>query len=175
MKTLLIMRHAKSSWGDASLSDFDRPLNARGRQAANQMARYLLGSDLVPDHVALSSAQRVQETWAGLAEGLGASAPESIETHAQLYLAGADQLLETIRGFPSEVSRGLIIAHQPGLSTLVETLTASIAPDACRGSFSHFPTAAIAVLKFERTHWNELHAGAAQYQHFVAPKTLSLD
>src|SRR5436853_5481693 len=94
MKTLTLLRHAKSGWDDPSLSDFARPLNARGRGAARAMGRELRGLGLAWDRILASPAARVTETIDGLVESYGPLAPIY---DARIYLASLETLLELVR------------------------------------------------------------------------------
>ncbi|MEE3099475.1 MAG: histidine phosphatase family protein, partial [Pseudomonadota bacterium] len=87
MHRLVLMRHAKSDWGDPGLGDHDRPLNDRGRRAAPRMGAWLAAQGAFPDAALLSSARRVQETWAGVLDGAGRTAsPPPARTERGLYL-----------------------------------------------------------------------------------------
>lgn len=118
--SLLLMRHAKSSWGAPELPDHDRPLNQRGRWAAPLMGRVLLDRDLIPDLVILSSALRVQQT---AEEVLGACGYRGeIVTEPKLYLAEPKGYFDAFARVPLGKRRILCIGHNPGIADLVEML-----------------------------------------------------
>lgn len=145
MKTLLVMRHAKSSWGDASLQDHDRPLNRRGKLDAPKMARQLVALGLIPDATVTSSAARARATALTVAEVIGFSADVHI-TRA-LYLAEPQEICAVLRRLPPEVERALVVGHNPGLEALIEGLCA----DSLR-----MPTAALAALSLPIDDWSAL-------------------
>lgn len=171
MKHLLIMRHAKSSWSDTDLPDSDRPLNQRGRLASVLMGRWIDELDIDPDHVLLSPARRVQETWENV-DHLLSQRERKVTTLGNMYMAGPDELMDHIRALPNSCETALLIAHQPGLSALVRRLTGGTASSACSRSFAKFPTAAVARLKLDVADWSSLRAGGANYKSFACPKEL---
>ena len=120
-KTLLVMRHAKSSWQEAGLSDFERPLNKRGRKAAPLMAETLKSINLVPELIVSSSAERARQT----TDILFSQWNDPVETvlERSLYLAGPRQYLEAIKNHASGERCVMVVGHNPGLEHLIETLT----------------------------------------------------
>ncbi|MEW4488273.1 histidine phosphatase family protein [Thalassoglobus sp. JC818] len=130
METLLVMRHAKSSWDDASLSDDQRPLNKRGKRVAPLMGAFLAAQNLVPDRIVSSSAKRAHQTAKLMASKLGCE----IELVDELYLASTSTWKRVIAQHES-VSRVLMIGHNPGIEELVSAVT---------GDYERMPTAAIA-------------------------------
>ena len=119
MHQLLLLRHAKSSWNDATLPDRDRPLNKRGRRAAATMRQTMQQLGLTPDLVLLSPARRTQETLAGLEPWDETPLVESVEA---LYLATAQQLLSALRGVNETVRSVMLIGHNPGMHELAVLL-----------------------------------------------------
>lgn len=144
-KELLIMRHAKSSWGDESLSDHDRPLNKRGNRDAPRMASFLIERDLIPDIIISSSANRARSTAEIVFETLDNS-DIPISCLPDLYLASPDIYLEIMCNLDDRFERPLLIGHNPGLEHLVNVLTQA----------SEFmSTAAIAHVQLEIDNWND--------------------
>lgn len=133
VKTLLLMRHAKSSWRDPETSDHDRELNGRGRRAAPFMGELLLKNRLVPDHIITSTAVRALETAKAVAAATGYEG--SLEISRQLYLAEPSAYLRALEDTPAEKQRVLLVGHNPGISELLHLLT---------GEERDMPTAAIA-------------------------------
>src|SRR5918998_2536609 len=121
MKTLTLLRHAKSTWDDPVARDFDRPLNPRGRRAAKTVGREMRAQGLTFDEVVASPALRVVETLADVAAGYGSSLEPRYEE--RVYLASTDVLLELIHQTSDSVDRLLIVGHNPGLERLVLDLT----------------------------------------------------
>lgn len=122
MRQLLLLRHAKSSWDDPSLSDHDRPLDAEGRAAATAMRSAIDGHGIAPTLVLVSTARRTRETLERL-EPLPGN-PRIVKTN-ELYLASPRQILEQLAATAAEVNSVMIIAHNPGLHDLAMTLIGS--------------------------------------------------
>lgn len=161
-KTLILMRHAKSDWADPSLSDHDRPLNARGRDAAPRMADWLAGLELVPDRILSSSSLRTQETVALMTPRWNES--PQISFREDLYLHRPDTMLDVAmtHGDPSECL--MLVAHNPGTAYLVSELA---------DESMDMPTAAIAIFQVEIEQWCELRwASPTTLMHFMRPKAL---
>ncbi|TNF98497.1 MAG: phosphohistidine phosphatase SixA [Gammaproteobacteria bacterium] len=119
MFELLIMRHAKSDW-NAPVSDYDRPLNKRGKKEAKQMGQYLNEIGLVPDKVISSPALRAKATAETVINHMGSG--KDITFDRELYMSGVETLLENIRGYAQESKRLMLVAHNPGMDELVEYL-----------------------------------------------------
>jgi phosphohistidine phosphatase len=163
---LLLLRHAKSDWGDASLSDHDRPLAARGRRAAELVGAHLSAKGLVPDLVLCSSARRTQETY----ERLDLGAVE-IAVEDELYGAPGDALLARIRRLPEAVGDVLLIGHNPGTQDLAMALAG---PDLGEGAVrlrEKFPTGALALFEVHGD-WSAFAPGKARLAAFVVPREL---
>ncbi len=142
MKTVLLLRHAKSSWSDKGLEDHERPLNKRGRSAAPKMGALLLDADLTPDLVMPSSAVRARQTAELAAEAAGYEG--EIAPVADLYLAEPSAYLDALAQLPETVRLPLLIGHNPGIGELVGWLT---------GQEVSMPTAALAVVDLEGDSW----------------------
>jgi len=124
MKSVLLLRHAKSSWKHPELADHDRPLNKRGKRDAPLMGRLLKKKGLVPDNIISSTAIRARSTAKAVAKASGYKG-EIILNHS-LYAAGPDAYLSVMRDLSDEYARVLIIGHNPGLEELLEMLTREI-------------------------------------------------
>jgi phosphohistidine phosphatase len=126
MKTLLILRHAKSSWKDSDLDDYERPLNKRGKKDAPKMGRLLRDQELLPDFIVASSARRCRKTAEHIIQHSGFRG----ETRfcAELYETNAEALREFLTTLDNGLSRVLLIAHNPGLEELLETLAGEYMP-----------------------------------------------
>lgn len=172
MRRLLLLRHAKSSWDEASLPDHARPLNARGRQAAAAMASTMVSLGLLPDHVLVSTARRTQETWAAL-EALAPHA--TVVRSDELYLATADQLLDSIRAVPAGVTTLLVVGHNPGLHELALSLAGPVGMmhggDSANALAAGYPTATLTEFEVIAPWW-DLAAGRARMIRFLSPKDL---
>lgn len=171
MKTVILMRHAKSSWRDRALDDLDRPLKKRGREAAPRMARWLDEQGLRPDRVLCSPARRTRET-IELMRAADPSVPEP-EIVPGLYEAAPAALLGELRRLPEDCDSVLMVGHQPGLGELLRLLTGGVASARLNRAFEKFPTAAVAVLEAEIAAWSGLGPEAARLVAFAAPRELS--
>ena len=145
MKTLLLMRHAKSSWDNNDLADFDRPLNGRGRHDAPRMGRLLAQVDLTPDLIITSAARRAASTAELVA--LAADYSGDIRYTRELYQADADAYLELARETADDVNRLLLVGHNPDMEELVALLA---------GHGERMSTAALAHFRLAIDHWSEL-------------------
>ena len=170
MRTVLLMRHAKSSWERPELADAERPLAPRGRKAAPLIARFLKDQRLIPDLVLCSHAERVRETWQLMTPLLGGEI--ACKTLRSLYLAAPSRLLEALRRAADEAGTLMLIGHNPGLGGLAASLAGAGPEQALRRLRAKFPTAAVAVLTFEMERWAELAPGAGRLERFVRPKEL---
>ncbi len=170
MRTLLLMRHAKSSWEQPDLADADRPLAPRGRKAAAAIARYLATNRLIPDLVLCSHAERVRETWQLMASVLGDDI--ACKTLRSLYLSASSRLLEPLRRVADDVRMLMLIGHNPGLGGLAVGLSGAGSRKNLERMQSKFPTAGLAVIDFEIDRWADLAAGAGRLERFVRPKDL---
>ena len=169
MKTLYILRHAKSDWGDSALRDFDRPLNGRGWKAAKSMGREMRERGLAPDLVLVSPAARTTETLARVEEGYGEKF-EAVENRS-IYLAETETLIDLVRGAPADTNRLLIVGHNPGMHELVVAL--SQGPQDLRDdAASKFPTAALAEISFDVRDWSDVAPGTGQIRSFLKPRDL---
>jgi phosphohistidine phosphatase len=165
MRTLHLLRHAKSSWDDPALPDRERPLAPRGVRDAKRIAKHLRRLGVAPELVLCSSAVRTRETLELVRPAL-AVVPVSIEDG--LYGASSETLLERLRTVPDEVGSVLLIAHNPGLQDLALAL-ASSGTDRERLE-AKFPTAALATLALPS--WSGLSPGDAELVDYVGPKQL---
>ncbi len=159
MKTLLLMRHAKSDWGAQYATDFDRPLNARGQRDAPIMAAFLASHKLLPALIVSSPAQRARMT-AEFIVRERAFAGEFV-LDQRIYLASAAMLLEVIQDLPEAAETAMLVGHNPGMEDVIELL--------CGGAV-RMPTAAIASLRLPADSWAQ--AQRATLQWLVKPKIL---
>src|SRR5262245_21456207 len=149
MKTLLIQRHGKSSWKDATLTDLKRPLSRRGKEDAPRMAQFLRERGLAPDLILCSTAKRAKQTARRAVEA--AEFACEIEPNQQIYDADAPQeLVDLLRTVPDDLNRIMLVGHNPCLEAFVEALTTVPTP---------LPTAAVAHVELEITSWSELELG----------------
>lgn len=160
--TLLLLRHAKSSWREPVVSDFERPLSGRGVRDGTVFGRQLATELPVPDLVLCSTARRTRDTLAFLVPDL--VDPRIVEFDDALYQAGAMHLLHRIHDVPSTVRTLLVVAHNPGLTDLVNLLVGGN-----RGAIDNLPTFGCA--RFSLTvPFAELDRGHARLAALLRPK-----
>ena len=173
MLTLSLFRHAKSSWADAGLEDFDRPLATRGEEAAPLMGAFLAERGLVPDLVLCSGSRRTRQTLdLALALGPLKARPET-QFLDDLYHATVPALLAIIRRAPSAPRCLMLVGHNPGLQALALELIGGGDPSGRRAIAHKFPSAAVAVMTFDAPNWAAIGARAAYLTIFMTPKQLA--
>jgi len=170
MKRLALLRHAKSSWDDAALDDFNRPLNERGWNAARRIGRELKQRSLEFDLVLSSPAARTRQTIDGLKEEYNLAPP--VEFDPRLYGASERILLEIVRGLGDKVRAPLIVGHNPGLELLVAGLTRDDAKGLRRRIAGKFPTAALAIVELPAKRWAEVEPGSGELVDLMLPREL---
>ena len=146
MKTLLILRHGKSSWKDSSLVDHDRPLKKRGKRDAPRMGELLREQGMVPDLILSSSAKRALNTAVLVADASGYEG--EIDIRREFYPGYPDAYIEALLEAPDQCQVVMVVGHNPGLEELLEVLTES---------FEFLPTAALAQVTLPVNHWHELN------------------
>ncbi len=169
MMSLILWRHAKSSWDEAGLADHDRPLNGRGRRAAPVMAAYLADNGLIPKQVLCSTSLRTRETLAALLTHLRRDAV--IALTRDIYEADASDLLAMIRDQPAGATPLMVIGHNPTFEDLAHALV-SPAPLAPPASGSAFPTAAAAHITFSCDRWADIAPGTGTLESLTRPRDL---
>jgi phosphohistidine phosphatase len=145
MKTLLLLRHAKSSWKHPELADHDRPLNKRGKRTATQVSTLLQEEDLIPNLIICSSAMRAHTTALLVAKACAYAG--EIKRIRKLYLAETQTSIEVLRQVGEKHARVLVVGHNPGLEALIEALT---------GEAMAMPTAALAKVELALKRWSVL-------------------
>ncbi len=163
---LILTRHAKSSWDDPALPDHDRPLNARGRRAADALGRWLASRGDVPGEVLCSDALRTRQTWESIAPHLPGAPPATLKP--ALYHAGPDVMLAVLRHASAPVV--MMLGHNPGIAEFAERLVARPPADP---EFRRYPTGATLVASFEGDDWGEAGFARASAIDFVVPRELA--
>jgi len=162
MKTLLILRHAKSSWSESGTADHDRPLNKRGQETAPRMGELIKAEGLTPDLILSSTAKRAHKTADKVAKSCGYDG--DVELRGSLYLATPDAYFLALNEVDDAVQRVLVIGHNPGLEDLLERLT---------GVSESLPTAALAQVALEISTWREAaHVTDAALVNLWRPREL---
>ncbi|MBP5856123.1 histidine phosphatase family protein [Marivibrio halodurans] len=181
MLTLFLLRHAKSSWSDQNLPDFDRPLAPRGHKAAPRIGAYMADRGFAPGRILCSSAQRTRETLALVLPHLDGdcdvtltrSVYESNDEHDLLALIAAQSAPPFTPRPVTGAHRLMLIGHNPAMQDLALALAGNGAPDDRAALAEKFPTAALAVLTFDGTDgWAGLAPGSGLLTHFIRPRDL---
>ena len=161
MKRLTLLRHAKSSWDDATLDDYDRPLAPRGRRSAPEMGRRLKSREEVPDLVVSSPARRAITTARMACREM--SYPESrIIEEPGLYHASAGRIFEIVGSLETLAQHLMIVGHNPGFTDFANALT-----DA---RIDNLVTAGVFVVEFDLEYWTELESGAGRFVYYDYPR-----
>ena len=160
MKTLLLLRHAKSSWGDSSAKDFDRTLAPRGIADAPRIGRALQLKGPLPDLILSSPAVRATQTVEAVVKAAGLVSPQFDDT---IYGASKAELLEIVRHIPDGSSCAMLVGHNPGFEELVSRLT---------DTSQEMPTAALACVELDCERWSDVDYGAGKLAWLITPKML---
>lgn len=172
MKRLALLRHAKSSWAEPALDDFDRPLTRRGRKAAEAMGAELARRGLEFGAVRVSPACRARETFGHFQSGLGR--PLDAIFDERIYAASAPTLLGIVTELPDAADSALLIGHNPGFQRLAAMLAAPGDP-ARSGIESHYPTAALALIDLPVDRWSDVEPGTGSVATWLKPRELKRD
>ena len=164
MKTLYLLRHAKSSWKDPGLQDFDRPLNGRGKEAAPLVGRLIRKRKLQVDLLLSSPASRARQTAALVKESAGLTA--DLLYDERIYEADAARLLEVVTQAGESTDALMLVGHNPGMEELLTFLT---------GEERSMPTAALACVALDVEKWGKVRARAGRLEWLVRPKELAGD
>jgi phosphohistidine phosphatase len=161
MKTLLLIRHAKSSWNDAALNDFDRPLNDRGKRDAPMMAERLSEKKIDIDALVSSPAKRAARTAKTFAEEFKIK-KDDIIFKTELYMASADIFFEVIKKMDDHLNCVGIFSHNPGLTDFANELT--------EVRVDNIPTCGIFAVKADIKHWADFKEAKKKFWFFDYPK-----
>jgi phosphohistidine phosphatase len=163
MKILLLLRHAKSSWKDERLGDFDRPLNERGKKAAQAIGRYIRKQKMMPDLVLSSPAVRARETTGIITTTAKLTA--EIRYDQRIYEADPLRLVHIISQIEDNFGSVLLVGHNPGIEELLGLLT---------GASQHMPTGALAKIRLEGADdWSEISQAKAILELTIKPKDIT--
>ena len=174
MKTILLLRHAKSAWSNPGLIDHERPLSSRGERAAKIMADYIADKCPRPDIILCSTAVRTRQTLAPLVRRFPAPAPP-IALEKSLYLASEATLLARLQALAEEIGTALLIGHNEGIGELAAALAGRGPADPLKALQEKFPTGALAFFRVPDGPWGDLSPGSAKLVEFVRPRDLKAD
>ncbi|NLB72368.1 MAG: histidine phosphatase family protein [Chloroflexi bacterium] len=164
-RTLMILRHAKSSWKDKSLRDFDRPLKKKGQQTAKLIGKIIRHADCAPDIILSSPAERAKETTAMVALHSHYNGP--VEYVESLYMGEPGDYIRALQELPVEIKSAMVVGHNPGLEALLQLL---------EGKVNALSTGALAVLNLELTDWQDLNSSTVgKLSQFWDPDEIDLE
>lgn len=161
MKTLLVIRHAKSSWKDPALTDLQRPLKKRGSRNAVEMAERLQALCVAPEQVFCSPANRALQTVEHMAPILDIP-QEQVVMASDLYTFDYADLMRYLRTVPDKFARVALVGHNPAITDLVNFLSLE--------AIRNIPTCGVALLELGIAEWRDLKAGVAQLVHYDFPR-----
>lgn len=161
MKTLILVRHAKSSWNHPGLADFDRPLNQRGEHDAPDMGARLGAAFGAPDVVLASPAVRARETALALADGVGIR-HDDLQLEGGLYGASGAEMASMIRRFDDAWQSAAIVGHNPGMTDLANRFTGRY--------IDNLPTSGVVIIRFEVDGWKDIAERGGSLVSFDYPK-----
>jgi phosphohistidine phosphatase len=164
MKTIYVIRHAKSSWDDLALDDFDRPLNERGKRDVPRMAKRLKEKEPAIDTVISSPANRAITTAKGIADILQLDATH-IRQEPRLYHASAETMLTIVQKLTDKVDTIMLVGHNPGLTDFVNELTGE--------SIANVPTCGMVAITFTASEWSAIRWNTGKLLFFDYPKAVS--
>ena len=170
MKSLHLLRHAKSSWKDPGLNDHDRPLNRRGRQTAKMMAAYLRWAKIAPDLVICSTAMRARQTLDPIVKA--AKKPPKIVLVRGIHEGAQRTLWEQLWNLPESAKSVLLIGHNPALHNLALELAHADLNNLLPSAGAKFPTGAMASFRFDKA-WKALAPHEALLASFITPKSIA--
>ena len=162
-RILTLVRHAKSSWKDDDLSDFDRPLNDRGLKNAPQMGHRLANANYDVEQIISSPAVRAITTATIIASEIGISAQQIVK-NAEIYEASLNALISIVTSLDDNFSRVMLVGHNPGLTVLCNFLS--------NARIDNMPTCSIAQIKFDVDTWNSITEHSGELIEFDYPKKL---
>ena len=166
MKYISIWRHAKAERSELYANDYDRPLTERGQRDATRMGAALLRIEPAIDLVISSPAARTAQTVQALVALLnGAIDPQ---WNAAVYLAAAETLLDMVKMLPEDVQHVVLVGHNPGMEEFASGLCGAAPEDA----FVRMPTAALAHIAIDTSHWSMVRWGGGQFKLLLTPKVL---
>lgn len=161
MKSLFLIRHAKSSWAESHLTDFERPLNQRGIESIQTMGKLMVKKNVTIGHLFASSSARTHATALGLMSVMGINSPK-VSFHEELYHASYRTLLKFTCSISNQLDNVALVGHNPGMTDYVNYLT--------DGYIDNIPTCGIIKINFKTDNWKEVSGGTGELEFFDFPK-----
>jgi len=170
MLELYVMRHAKSSWDNLKLTDYNRPLSNRGKKNAKKICEFFVKKQIKFDLVLVSSSKRTKKTLKILQKKL--EKPKKIITSKSLYLANENKISLEIKKIKEDFKKVLLINHEPAVTNLVSYLVKNKENNLFKLMKYKFPTAAFAKIVFNLDKWSQINDGTGLLKNFIRPKDI---
>lgn len=170
MRQLAILRHAKSDWGNPGLTDFDRPLNKRGRKAAKKIGEELKNRGLSFDQIVSSPATRAKETVERFA--VGYESVPAVRYEPQLYMCSTGTLIGVINSLPDDAATVMIVGHNPGFHDIVLRMTRPDGNGMREKVGANYPTGAFALIEFPVDSWADVGPASGEIRQVIFPREL---
>jgi phosphohistidine phosphatase len=170
MKQLAILRHAKSDWGNPGQTDFERPLNKRGRKAAKKVGRALKAGGFACDQIVSSPATRARETVERFEIGYESLPPVRYEPN--LYMCSTGSLISVINALPDDAETVMIVGHNPGFHDIVLRMTKENGNGLREKVGANYPTGAFALIQFPADSWAEVEPASGEIKQVIFPREI---
>ena len=164
MKTLILVRHAKSAWPDISMPDYERPLDTQGVEDSNQMGKYLKTKVLSPDYIITSGAKRTLETAQIISKELF-NQPIILNINKLIYGASINEMKNLIKNFNQKYKNIMIVGHNPTMTLLINEISNT--------NIDHVPELGVAIINYNINHWIDFKS-PGELVEFIYPKKLNL-
>ncbi|MBH71592.1 MAG: phosphohistidine phosphatase [Pelagibacteraceae bacterium] len=170
MKTIFLLRHAKSSWDNLNLDDFDRPLSNKGIKASKKIGNYLKTNKFVPDIIYCSTAKRAKQTWELTNRII--KKKKNILYKDNLYMANLSEFMKIIKKTKNKFKNLMIVSHNPGIESLAIELSKNENNKFHQIINIKYPTGALVVIKFNLNDWGKINYKKGEIYEFIKPKEL---
>lgn len=171
MRNLYLLRHAKSSWDNPRLDDFERPLSSRGIKACKLMNAHIRKAKVKPDLILCSPAIRTRDTYIRISDAFAWDT--EIRFDPELYVAGSQELLKRLRQVDRKISSVMMIGHNTGIEHLALALTSGTESKSLARMREKFPTLALASIEIKKGTWADAGPGCGKLKDYVIPRDLS--
>tara|TARA_Y100000590_G_scaffold220753_1_gene249830 strand:- start:1392 stop:1904 length:513 start_codon:yes stop_codon:yes gene_type:complete len=170
MKTIFLLRHAKSSWDNTKLEDFDRPLATRGIKSCKKIGKFFKKKKLVPDIVYCSTAVRAKQTWDLINRIV--EKKKNIIYEDQLYMANSSIFMNFVKKTNDNFKTLMIVSHNPGIENFAIELIKNKESDFYKDINLKYPTGGIAIINFKLKHWSKMNYETGDIYEFIKPREL---
>jgi len=170
MLRLYLLRHAKSSWADPGLADYDRPLNSRGREAAPAMAAFMAARGLLPEKIICSSAERAKQTLSLMLPRIASET--TVLFTRRVYEEGGSGYIDIARQHGGDAASLMLVGHNPSMEDAATMLSGHGDPDMAFRMRMKYPTAGLAIIDFDLAGWPDIGPGKGRLTGFHTPRSI---